>query len=140
MDGRKLGYYVKKLSKQYEAFKNADLRDFDLTSQQFEIILFLYKHPEKNNQKDIEDEFNITGATASGILKRLEIKNLILRKVSKTDCRFKEIEITNKGYDIINQIKMRMIENDDTLISGFSCEEYETLIGYLKRVMENIKE
>lgn len=141
MENRKLGFYIKRLSNAYDSFKNADLKEFDLTAQQFETIMFLHKNSDKTiNQKDIEEYFKITAATASGILKRLELKGYIKRVVSPNDSRFKEIILTPIGEELRNNIRARMDCNDKALINGFSEDEYETLIGYLKRIINNVKE
>lgn len=141
MENRKLGFYIKRLSNAYDNFKNADLKEFDLTAQQFETIMFLYKHNDKTiNQKDIEEYFKITAATASGILKRLELKGYIKRNVCPNDSRFKEIILTPIGEDVQDRIRARMDKNDKALINGFSEFEYDELIGYLKRIIDNVKE
>ncbi|MGM9971922.1 MAG: MarR family winged helix-turn-helix transcriptional regulator [Anaeroplasmataceae bacterium] len=140
MNKKHLGYYVKVLSQAYESFKNIDLREFDLTSQQFEVLMYLYRHENDcTNQKDIEHLLDVTAATASGILKRLELKGYIIRKVSNNDSRYKEIIITSKGKEFKDVIIKRMDDNEKSILKGISIEEEQTLIELLKKVIVNVK-
>ena len=52
--------------------------------------------------KDIESEFDMRRATIAGILQLLEQNKLITRKAEDSDARLKEITITKKALEIIN--------------------------------------
>ena len=54
--------------------------------------------------KDIESEFDMRRATIAGILQLLEQNQLITRKAEGSDARLKEITITKKALEIINNV------------------------------------
>lgn len=135
-----IGYYIKNINKIIENNKNNDMREFDLTAQQFSCLMYLYTHKTKPiNQRDIETHLSVSKATASGILQRLEAKGFIIRKVSDGDSRYKELLKTNKGDLFIDEILSRINNNENEMLYGFSLEEKETLKNYLVRVYENLK-
>ncbi|MDF7672225.1 MarR family winged helix-turn-helix transcriptional regulator [Lactobacillus sp. ESL0701] len=74
-------------------------RTIGLTGTQMVIIQFLSAVPKEKKvyQKDIEHEFNIRKSTATNILKLLEHKDLITKKVNERDSRLKEIILTPKA-------------------------------------------
>ena len=135
-----LGYYIKVLSQAYQNFRNIDLKEFDLTNQQFEILMYLYRNEDKmTNQTDIENLLDVTSATASGILKRLELMGYIKRSVSSTDSRCKKIENKPKGKEFKEIKKKRMDNNEHALLEGISSEEEHLLIELLQRIIKNVK-
>ena len=75
----------------------ADHRD-GVAPMQGRTLGFLYCNKDKVIcQKDIEQEFLISRATASKMLQSMEKKELITRKEIKEDARLKQILLTKKG-------------------------------------------
>lgn len=135
-----LSYYIKNINNSIESNKNNDMREFDLTAQQFSCLMYLYTHKTKPiNQRDIETHLSVSKATASGILQRLEAKGFIIRKVSDGDSRYKELLKTSKGDLFIDEISSRINRNENKMLSGFSSEEKEAFKNYLVRIYENLK-
>lgn len=89
------------------------------------------------SQKEIAKELNISTAAAAVTLKKLEKEEYISRRVSKTDNRFNEIVITDRGRDILKE----SVEIFDTLdrkaFGGFTDEELKTLNCLLEKIKGN---
>ena len=63
---------------------------------------------EKEKQtKEIAAELKLENSTISGVLERMEKKELIERQVSKEDRRFIEVVLTEKGKALQNPILRR---------------------------------
>lgn len=58
----------------------------------------------KNKTKEIAAELKLENSTISGVLERMEKKELIERQVSKEDRRFIEVVLTEKGKALQNPI------------------------------------
>ncbi len=136
-----IGYYFKLISKSLETLLKKDLAEYNLTLQQLNILIYLFKNSDNEiNQKMVEEHFELSSPTISGILKRLEIKNLIARKVSSKDHRDKIICLSEKGSEIKEEIFQAMKKNDENILRGFSKIEKDELLDYLFRIKKNIEE
>ena len=101
---------------------------------------FLYCNKDKVIcQKDIEQEFLISRATASKMLQSMEKKELITRKELKEDARLKQILLTKKGEQ--QHLKMMNFFSgvEKLLVDGMTKEEADELSSLLKRVRHNLE-
>jgi len=89
-------------------------------------------------QKDIENHFTITRSTASKVLSLMESKGLITRQSVARDARLKKIVLTKRAWDISNTMREDSEKMESTLVQGFSDEEIEELVSYIRRMKENI--
>ena len=90
-------------------------------------------------QKDVEKEFNITGATATNILKCLEKYNMIRRESVENDGRLKKIIVTEHGkrHDEKALNSLRKIENN--MLNGMSDEEIILFNKLLEKCVSNLE-
>ena len=108
MNNRKYGYgfYFRCIQSQLEKAMNEQLKEFDLTKSQLDILRFLkYVKKDHVNQKDIEEFFHISNPTVTGLLNRMEQKGYVVRVHSPDDKRIRYIQITDKVEDIDKKIK-----------------------------------
>lgn len=137
----KFGLYIKIISHEFEKSRENNLKEFDITSQQMNILILLGCHKNQQiKQKDIETAFCLSRATISGILKRMEAKDYIKRTFIKTNKKEKYIFLSEKGKNIEKEIHSKIMEHEESLLNGFSQEEKQQLLNYLKRIQSNIKE
>ena len=112
----------------------------DTTPMQGRTLGFLYCNKDKVIcQKDIEQEFLISRATASKMLQSMEKKELITRKELKEDARLKQILLTKKGEQ--QHLKMMNFFSgvEKLLVDGMTKEEADELSSLLKRVRHNLE-
>ncbi len=110
-----------------------------LTGTQGHVLHFIIaKQQDGLIQRDIEEEFNLRPATASGILKNLERDGYIIRTPSKDDARHKQITLDKKSLEISSKICEEIANFDRQLTSNLSQEELKTIISLLGRISSNI--
>ena len=90
--------------------------------------------------KDIESEFDIRIATIAGILQLLEQNKLITRKAEGSDARLKEITITKKALEIINNVNSSIAELEKRLEKNMSKEERENFLKTLDKLSKNLSQ
>ncbi|MBL1226044.1 MarR family winged helix-turn-helix transcriptional regulator [Enterococcus sp. BWR-S5] len=90
-------------------------------------------------QKDIEQEFDIRRSTATGILQRLEKRQLIERQCCKDDNRLKAIFLTEQGQQKVNENISKLQRFDRLLIEGISEDELDVFFRLLDTLSENSK-
>jgi len=136
-----VGYYIKKISNNFENSKRTNCEKYDITSQQTSILLYLFNHlDEKVNQKTLEHYYEISSATISGIITRMETKNLIARIPNPVDKRDKLITLSVKGEETAKAIKKSILDLEAKIVKGFDDNEIKTLLSFLERMSMNIKE
>jgi DNA-binding MarR family transcriptional regulator len=89
-------------------------------------------------QKDIEEHFTITRSTTSRVLSLMEQKGLIERQSVTHDARLKKIVLTEKAWKVRKMMKEDALKMESTLLQGFTEEETEKLLTYLRKMKDNI--
>ncbi|MCI5494634.1 MAG: MarR family transcriptional regulator [Lachnospiraceae bacterium] len=111
----------------------------DLTQMQSWVIGYLYSRKGQDTyQRDIEEEFHVSRATATNILKIMERKELIERKSVDTDKRLKKIYLTKQAVAIQKDAIEDMEFVEQMLVQGFSEEEITFFKRMLGVVHENV--
>lgn len=89
-------------------------------------------------QKDLEETFSITGATATNILKVMEKDGLITRIPMPHDARLKKLELTEKGHQLDEKARANVVRLEEGMKKGFTEEELTIFREYLDRVTQNV--
>jgi len=116
--------------------------DFDskLTRMQNWIIGYVRNHGQSDVfQNDIERDFNITGATATNILKRMERDGLITREQIPGDRRKKRIVLTDKSIRISNEVEALLDRNELLMKQGLTEEELDTFFRVTEKIKANLQ-
>ena len=100
---------------------------------------FLKEHENQDVfQKDLEEAFSITGATATNILKIMEKDGVITRVPMSYDARLKKLELTEKGVHLDEEARANVKRLEEGMKKGFTEEEMALFRNYLNRVTQNI--
>ncbi len=91
------------------------------------------------SQKELAKRMEISPAAVTVTLKKLEAQGFIDRSQSENDSRINNIAVTEKGREIICRAGAIFDDVDEKTFEGFSEEELEALLGYLKRISCNLK-
>lgn len=140
MPNKKTGFLIKQVHILQEQRLNKKFERFGLTGAQTFTLVSLFKAREKNkklNQKDLERILDISNPTVTGILNRLEAKNLIKRVPCKHDARIKYIEVTEKAIELDKEIRKTFKESEQELVSSLTPEEIDRLNGYLIKILRS---
>lgn len=134
-----LGVIIKKINTLFETEVNNVLKKYDITKAQGDVLRYLNNHKNgKVSQRDIEKHFGISNPTVSGILNRLEVKDLVERKSCVKDARIKYITTTPKADQLYEKIRHNFKRKEAQLKVGLSAEEEEQLFDLLHRILENV--
>ena len=114
------------------------LSDMDLTFAQGHIMGFLARCNVPPCAKDIEDRFQLSHPTVSGLLARLEKKEFIAQRPDPQDRRRKLIYILPKGQRCNETMHAVIQRGDKKLLEGFSQEEADRFRQYLLRALHNV--
>ena len=114
------------------------LETMDLTSAQGRIMGFLAHREAPPCPKDIEEEFQLSHPTVSGLLTRLERKDFIRILPDEQDRRCKRIHVLPKGRECQENMHQVILTNETRLVEGFTEEEQALFADFLKRAIANM--
>ncbi len=113
----------------------------DLTHSQAHVLMHIICSKDKDvTQRDIEKKFGLSNPTVTGILKRLEAKGFVTRRVSENDNRYKIISITDKSKDIYATVKKSIQSSEDRLFDKMDDNEINTLCVMFEKMLANISD
>lgn len=136
--GKKPGRLVKLVYLSFENGKNRFFRQYDVTSSQMDLLDYLDQREQKAaSQKEIVDYLQISYATVSGLIKRLENKGYVRRTSSKEDKRANLIVLTDKAGQLFEKCSEHMGARDRYLMRDFTQEEREQFVYLLEKILKN---
>jgi len=113
----------------------------DITGQQMNVIMFLkhsYSKGKEVFQRDVECNLNIRSSTATGILKTLEKNGYIERVSVPSDARLKKLVLTEKSYNMFEQIDPFIKAVNAKITEGLTEEEIEQFYYISEKLKQNI--
>lgn len=114
------------------------LASVDLTAAQGHIMAFLCHSPTPPCARDIEEAFQLSHPTVSGLLSRLEKKGFLEFRPDPEDRRCKRIYALEKGRELHETMHSTIVSTEERLVSGFSEEEKILFRQFLCRAIENL--
>ncbi len=105
---------------------------------QHQILMYVAHHPNAS-QKEIAEQYKISTAAIAVSLKKLEKGGYIHRAVDEKDNRYNQIDLTEKGREIVDISETIFNEVEDEMFDGFTQTDFENLLGYLQRVSNNLE-
>ena len=110
-----------------------------MTEVQGRVLGYLTHHPGRDIcQRDVEETFGITRATASKMLGDMERNGLILRCGADYDARRKNLKLTEKAQHLSQEIQAGITEFEAVLTAGFAEEERRELLRLIRKVETNV--
>lgn len=111
----------------------------DITAAQSHVLMFIMCHQPPVYPSDIQREMHISGATVSGLVKKLRAKGYLTLEGCDTDERRRGLIVTEKAKLHKTEIENCMSSIEDKAFQGFTAEELDTLHSLLTRMAENLK-
>jgi DNA-binding MarR family transcriptional regulator len=101
-------------------------------------ILSELKHHGEMTQRELAEHTHVTAATISGTLKRMERAGIVYRTDDTRDARVSIVRLTDSGKKLVDEAWQHFYRTDMDMLSGFSDEECEQMLGYFARMRENV--
>jgi DNA-binding MarR family transcriptional regulator len=115
----------------------AKLEKVNMHPRQFPLLRLLSEYPGLN-QREIAEKLHIKPPTVAVSVKRLEKAGYIERKQDENNQRISRIYITDIGMQVVKLGRKLILEEEQTLLEGFSPEEISLLRDYLQRINKNL--
>ena len=111
---------------------------YDMTPSQTHVLLYLAEHG-PSAQSLVAEGMRVKAPTANGIIDRMEEKGLLARCVDERDARRRLVSLTQRGESLVAELKRCFDEAEKQIVLGFSPQEQEQLLSFLRRIIENLE-
>jgi DNA-binding MarR family transcriptional regulator len=133
---KSIGYLIKVAHKQIIRNIDVELAPFDLTSKQW-IPLQVISNGKGSTVARCAAEAGIDAGAMTRMLDRLETKGLVQRSRSKNDRRVVNIELSDKGAELVSHVPPAICKVLNHHLKGFEEHEFEMLKSLLIRMLVN---
>ena len=134
------GHMVRILHHCSDQTMTAALEKMELTAAQGRVMGYLTHCPEPPCPRDIEEAFQLSHPTVSGLLSRLEKKDFIALRTDENDRRCKRIYVLPKGRELQETMHRTIFSMEEQLVRDFTPEEKEQFAQLLYRAIANMGE
>ena len=117
---------------------SATLASMDLTASQGHILAFIAHSPQPPCPRDMEEAFQLSHPTVSGLLSRLEKKGFIRCAPDPADRRCKRVSLDAKGRECLARMDATIAENERRMVENFTEEEKRQFADLLDRAIINM--
>ena len=143
-------YKIKELEK--VILKNLALPEFNennectrlhkSTPTQMRIVDYILNNIDKEaiNQKNIEKALNLSKATVSDVLNRMEKNGLIERNINPNDTRSKQILLSEKAKKFLEINKNKLQELERKAEANITQEELQLFCDVISKMLKNLEE
>jgi DNA-binding MarR family transcriptional regulator len=131
-------YLLNRISARWNSDLQGELKEYGLTTLQMRVLAIMSVMPGATvNELSV---FSVTEqSTMSRTLDGMERDGLVRRMNRPGDMRVREVHPTGKGLQAFERVWPIMYGSLKKMFAGISEEEYDTLIGLLTRVLQNVR-
>lgn len=136
-DINKIGHRLFLVSRAHHNQASRKFGEVGLFRGQPPVLFELGKH-EGRTQSELAEELELTPATLTNLLTRMEHAGLIERRTDASDYRCSRIFLTDAGWIKRSQAVQQTEKISEIAFAGFSPEEQDQLNQYLERIHQNL--
>ena len=117
---------------------SATLASMDLTASQGHILAYIAHSPQTPCPRAMDEAFQLSHPTVSGLLRRLENKGFIRCAPDPADRRCKRVSLDAKGSECLARMDATIAENERRMVENFTEEEKRQFADLLDRAIINM--
>jgi DNA-binding MarR family transcriptional regulator len=121
----------------HKSLIDSKVRDIGIHRTQHRILMRLARCGKLPSQKELAERLEVTPAAITIALKKLESNGYVSKTLGR-DSRYNEIEITEKGRELVKLTRETFSRTDKSLFSGFTDDELKFYIECLDKIQKNI--
>jgi MarR family 2-MHQ and catechol resistance regulon transcriptional repressor len=129
------------LARSYQALEQGvrpQLAEQGLGMTEFAVLEVLY-HKGALPLGEIRDRILVTGASTTYVVKKLEERGLIRRRICTDDQRVVFGELTSKGRALIDEVFPAHVDRLREVLAGLSVSEKQTVTRLLRRLSQHAR-
>lgn len=131
-------HYLSRIGRGLTRIGDARLRPLGLATAQLPVLSML-RNGERRSQKELASLAKVEQPTMAQLLARMERDGLIRREPDPDDRRSSLVSLTEAAIERLPLGREVLRQGNADITRGLSPEEVRTLIGLLRRVLDNIE-
>lgn len=108
-----------------------------VTRAQWAMIAVVARHPGAS-QRTLAEYLETSEAAVGRLIDRLCTEGLLERRERNGDRRTRAVYLTEQARPLLDRLGAIAVDSDCTMLSGFSKEEIDTLLGFMVRMHDNV--
>lgn len=132
-----LGHLLFLVSREHHNLASRVFNQIGLYRGQPPVLFELGKH-EGVTQSELAKRIEVTQATLTNLLRRMELAGLVTRLSDQVDARITRIYLTEFGREKLTQAQMMREVMERTAFADFSTEEQQLLFEYFTKIRLNL--
>jgi DNA-binding MarR family transcriptional regulator len=128
-----IAYSVYELVHQWQELADERAKEFGLTGQQAAVLLNLSR--EQPSMRDLADRLGCDASNITGLIGRLERRDLACRVSDPHDGRVKRVHLTPSGQQLAERMRSRFFEGSPS-VAGLSVADQRALLKLLRRAID----
>ena len=136
------GAWINMLSHKVKKRLNATLAEQGITGVQSRVMHDILAHCEEGPvfQRDVEEAFELSRSTTTGIVQLLEKKGIIRRESVDSDARLKSLVPTEKAGQIEEQVRERIRDIEAVMTRNISPGQMQVFLEVAEKMSANLDE
>lgn len=130
--------HIFQLTRAEQKFIQHALKQYGLNVLQAQALNFIAKHPAAI-QRTLSHYLSKPEATTTNILKVLESRQLIVRRISATNERQKKLYLSPEGQELVQAVRAVFIDLENRVSAPLSANEKELMLQLLQRINDQVQ-
>jgi len=126
------------ISRQHFNRIHAALSEYDVYPGQ-PPLMFALAHKNGQSQKELAAQLEITAATLTVMLNRMEKSGMVMRRADDKDQRVSRIYITDKGLETLRSVQETLDRLEQQAIRGLDKADLDSVSNILSHIQHNIR-
>ncbi|MBB6214215.1 DNA-binding MarR family transcriptional regulator [Anaerosolibacter carboniphilus] len=132
-----IGRFVSILYRQSQVYFNYILKEFDITSAEYSLLLYLYRK-DGITQDDLSAYLYIDKSAIARAVKSLEQKGYVIRDKDDADKRFNRVYLSDKAKIFEDEIRKRIWSWSEFLTEGLDEESVDMVLSVLEKMVNKV--
>jgi DNA-binding MarR family transcriptional regulator len=134
-----IGSLLARLGRAHRNLLRSEMHELGLCGGQPPVLFALNERDGMSNS-EMAALLEITPATLTNKVKRMEKAQLVIRRRDSQDERVSRIYLTEKGKGLLDDLRVTMKGIEDVLLEGFSESQAQVFKENLQQVVKNIEQ
>lgn len=137
----RIGFLVHDVSRMRRTLFDQRLKDLNITRAQWSALAALSRcETEGSIQADLARELEVGKVTIGGLIDRLETSGIVERRGDPSDRRTRRVYITDKGFEIIEEMQSIGRELNSVIMRGLTLDQIHAAEDVLHTMKVNLRE
>ena len=136
---RNLGFLLGDVARLTRTSFDRRVVSLGLTRSQWWVLTYVYRD-QGLTQSELADHLEVGKVALGNLIDRLEAKGWVERRLDQKDRRIKRIFLTKDVMPIIEAMREPAQDLYETIVSGMTKKQQETLVDLLLKVRRNLSE